>query len=58
MPYREKDAAKKVEEKFVGDIEEEDRVVLWTNSAIRCRIVGVRMAWSRGCHHVSEVPKV
>ena len=44
MPYRGKDAAKKVEEKFVGDIEEEDRVVLWTNSAIRYRIVGVRMA--------------
>ena len=44
MPYRGKDVAKKVEEKFVGDIEEEDRVVLWTNSAIRYRIVGVRMA--------------
>ena len=57
MPYKEKGAAE-VKKEFVGDIEEESRVVLWTDSATRCRIVGVGMVQSRDCHHVFEVPKI
>ena len=30
-----------VEEKFMGDVEKEGEVVLWTNSATRCGIMGV-----------------
>jgi len=30
----------------------------WYNSATRCRIVGVGMAWSRGLCYVFEMPKV
>ena len=33
-----------VEEKFVGGIEKEGRVVLWTNSATRCGIIGAGVA--------------
>ena len=32
-----------MKEEFVGSAEEESRVVLWTNSAARCGIVGVGM---------------
>jgi len=35
-----------------------DADILWTNSATRCGIVGAGMAWSRGCHHIFEVPKM
>jgi len=47
-----------VEEEFVGGIKEESRVVLWTNSATRHRIVGVGVAQPRGYRHVFEVPKM
>jgi len=47
-----------VEEEFMGGVEEESQVVLWTNSATRCRVMGVGMAQSRGCRHVFEVPKM
>ena len=42
----------------MGGAEEESRVVLWTNSAARCGIVGVGMAQSRGHRYVFEVSKV
>jgi len=42
-------------EKFVGGAKEESRVVLWTNSATRCRIVGVGMARTRSHRHVFEM---
>jgi len=42
-----KSAARGVEEKFVGGIEKEGGVVLWTNSATRCGIIGVGVAWPR-----------
>ena len=48
----------KVEEEFMGRVEEKSRVVLWTNSATRCRVMGVRMAQSRSHRHVFEVPKM
>jgi len=35
-----------------------DADILWTNNATRCGIVGAGMAWSRGCHHIFEVPKM
>ena len=54
-PYKGKSTARRMEEKFVGGAEEKSRVVLWTNSATRCRIVGVRMAWTRSHRHVFEM---
>jgi len=42
----------------VGGVEKEGRVVLWTNSATRCRVVGVGMARPRSCRHIFEVPKM
>ena len=33
-------------------------MVLWTNSATRYRIMGVEIAWSRGRHHIFEIPKM
>jgi len=42
----------------MGAVEEESRVVLWTNSATRCRVMGVGMARSRGHRHVFEMPKM
>jgi len=47
-----------VEEKFMGGFEEENRVVLWTNSATGCRVVEVGMAWPRSRCHISKVPKM
>jgi len=34
VPYKGKSIARGVEEKLIGDIEEEGKVVLWTDSAI------------------------
>jgi len=48
----------KVEEEFMGRVEEKSRVVLWTNSATRCRVMGAGMAQSRGRCHVFEMPKI
>jgi len=56
--YKEKGAARRVEEEFVGDVKKEGRMVLWTNSAIRCGVVGAGMAWPRSRCHISEVPKM
>ena len=42
----------------MGSAEEESGVVLWTNSATKCRVMGVGMARSRGYRHVPEVPKM
>ena len=47
-----------VEEKFVGDVEKEGGVVLWTNSTTRCGTMEVGVAWPRSCRHVFEVPKM
>jgi len=47
-----------VEEKFVGGVEKEGGVVLWTNSATRCRIMGVGIAWPRSHCHVFKMPKM
>jgi len=56
VPYKGKCAAKGVEEEFMERFEKESRVVLWANSATRCRVVGVGMAWSRGRRHIFEMP--
>ena len=42
----------------MGGVKKESQVVLWTNSATRCRVMGAGMARPRGCHHVFEVPKM
>ena len=47
-----------VEEKFVGGVEKEGGVVLWTNSATKCGTMGVGVARPRSCRHVFEVPKI
>ena len=36
----------------------EVKCLLWTNSATRCRVMGVGMARSRGRRHVFEMPKM
>jgi len=36
--------AKRMEKELVGELEKESRVILWTNSATRYKIVGVGMA--------------
>jgi len=36
----------------------EMKCLLWTNSATRCRVMGVGMARSRGRRHVFEMPKM
>ena len=56
--YKGKSTARRVEEEFVGDVKEEGGMVLWTNSATRCGVVGAGMAQLRSCCHVSEVPKI
>ena len=58
VPYRGKCAARGVEKEFVGDVEKESRVVLWTDSATRCRVVGVGMAQPRSRCHIFEMPKM
>jgi len=58
VPYRGKCAVRGVEKKFIGDVEEEGRMVLWTNSATRCGVVGAGIAWPRSYCHVSEVSKM
>jgi len=50
-----KSVTRRMEEEFVGGAEEESRVVLWTNSATRCEIVGVGIARARSCRHVFEM---
>ena len=47
-----------VEEKFVGGVEKEGGVVLWTNSATRCGIMGVGVARPRSCCHIFKMPKM
>jgi len=47
-----------IEEEFIGNVEEESGVVLWTNSATRCRIMGVGVAQPRSRHHILEMPKM
>jgi len=47
-----------VEKEFMGGVEEKSRVVLWTNSATKCRVMGVRIAGSRDRRHIFEVPKM
>jgi len=58
MPHRGKGTARKVKKKFVEGLEEESRVVLWTNSATGRGVVRVRIAWPRGRCHVPEMPKM
>ena len=55
VPCKGKSAARRMEEEFVGGAEKESRVVLWTNSAARCGIVGVGMARTRSCRHIFEM---
>ena len=47
-----------VEEKFVGGVEKEGGVVLWTNSATRYGIMGVGVAQPRSCCHIFKMPKM
>jgi len=47
-----------MEEEFVGRLEEEGRVVLWTNSATRRGVVGVGVAWPRGCRYIFKMSKI
>jgi len=42
----------------MGRLKEESRVVLWTNSATRHRVVGVGVVRPRGRHHIFKVPKM
>jgi len=49
---------RKIEEEFMEGTEGESRMVLQTNSTIRCRVMGVGIVWSRGRHHVFEMPKM
>ena len=57
-PYKGKGTARRVEKEFMGGIEEESGVILWANSATRCGVMGVGIAWSRGYRHVFKVPKM
>ena len=41
-----------------GVEEKEGGVVLWTNSATRCGIMGVGVAWPRSCCHIFKMPKM
>jgi len=47
-----------VEEKFVGGVEKESRVVLWTNNATRCGIMGVGVARPRSRCYLFKMPKM
>ena len=47
-----------MEKEFVGDIEEESGMVLWTNSTTKCGVVGVGMVWPRSRRHIFKVPKM
>ena len=47
-----------VEEKFVGGVEKEGGVVLWTNSATRCGTMGVGVAQPRSYYHVFKISKM
>jgi len=47
-----------VEEKFVEGVERESGVVLWTNSATRCTVVGVGIVRPRSRRHVFKMPKM
>ena len=51
-------AARRVEEKFMGEFEKKGRVVLWTNSAIGCRVMGAGIAQLRSHCHISKVPRM
>ena len=42
----------------MGDIEEESRVVLWTDGVTRCGVVGAGVAQPRNRRHVFEMPKM
>ena len=42
----------------MGGFEEESRVVLWTNGATGCRVVGARVAWSGSHCHIFEIPRM
>ena len=53
-----KGAATGVEKEFVGGVEKEGGVVLWTNSATRCGTMGAGVARPRSCRHIFEVPKM
>jgi len=44
-----------MEKESMGGAEEESKVVLWTNSATRCGIVGVGIAQTRSRHHIFEM---
>ena len=57
-PHEGKGTARGMEEEFVGGVEEEGRVVLWTNSATRCTVMGVGVAWPRSRGHVRGLPKM
>jgi len=57
-PCQGKHAARRVKKEFMGGFEEESRVVLWTNSATRCGVMGAGIVRPRGHCHVSEVPKM
>ena len=51
-------SAAEVEEKFVGGVEKEGGVVLWTNSATRCGTMGVGVVRPRSRCHVFKMSKM
>jgi len=57
-PTKGKVQQEKMEKEFVGDVEEEGGVVLWTNSAMRCGVVGAGVVQPRSCRHIFEMPKM
>ena len=58
MPRKGKSAARRIEEEFIGGVEKEGRMVLWTDSTMRCGVVGVGVAWPGSRCHILEMPKI
>jgi len=42
----------------MGGFEKKGRMVLWTNSAMGCRIVEVGIVRPRSRRHISKMPKI
>ena len=57
-PHEGKGAARGMEEEFVGGVEEEGGVVLWTNSTTKCTVMGVGVARPRSHRHIRGLPKM
>jgi len=45
----------RMEKEFMGGAEKESRVVLWTDSATGCRVMGVGVVRPRGCSNIFEM---